>query len=115
MINCLYVSEKSVKLCGVESYSLKTHNKCKNKADYFSNFTFHGLYLERNPRDKRGTTVMTRILIKMVMMIMMTMHKQVTTPCLISLFPLEIHDILRTSGRCNRQSEFTLLHFTIFH
>ena len=22
---------------------------------------------------------------------------------------------LRTSGRCNRQSEFTLLHFTIFH
>ena len=24
-------------------------------------------------------------------------------------------NFLRTSGRCNRQSEFTLLHFTIFH
>ena len=26
-----------------------------------------------------------------------------------------IDPFLRTSGRCNRQSEFTLLHFTIFH
>ena len=26
-----------------------------------------------------------------------------------------VHIFLRTSGRCNRQSEFTLLHFTIFH
>ena len=28
--------------------------------------------------------------------------------CLVVIF-------LRTSGRCNRQSEFTLPHFTIFH
>ena len=25
-----------------------------------------------------------------------------------------LHRFLRTSGRCNRQDEFTLLHFTIF-
>ena len=28
---------------------------------------------------------------------------------------INAHFFLRTSGRCNRQSEFTLLHFTIFH
>ena len=29
--------------------------------------------------------------------------------------PLKKHIFACTSGRCNRQSEFTLLHFTIFH
>ena len=29
----------------------------KNKADYFADFTYRGLFLERIPRDKRGFTV----------------------------------------------------------
>ena len=28
----------------------------KNKADYFADFTYRGLLLERIPRDKRGFT-----------------------------------------------------------
>ena len=31
----------------------------KNKADYFTDFAYHGFFLERNPRDKRGFTVPT--------------------------------------------------------
>ena len=30
----------------------------KNKADYFADFTYCGLFLERIPRDKRGFTVL---------------------------------------------------------
>ena len=30
----------------------------KNKADYFVDFTYHGLFLEHIPRDKRGFTVL---------------------------------------------------------
>ena len=32
-----------------------------------------------------------------------------------SLFSVNMFCVTYTSGRCNRQSEFTLLHFMIFH
>ena len=32
----------------------------KNKADYFADFTYRGLFLERIPRDKRGFTVLKK-------------------------------------------------------
>ena len=37
----------------------------KNKADYFADFTYRGLFLERIPRDKRGFTVFQRQITKL--------------------------------------------------
>lgn len=49
---------KVYKVCGEGFYILKTSIIIvKNKADYFADFAYCGLFLERNPRDKRGITV----------------------------------------------------------
>ena len=62
VINCSILSEKSIKLCGDGIYSLKAHVAIKKIKLTTSWILAHcGLFIDRNLRDNRGTTVYLNI------------------------------------------------------